>query len=121
QGLRTWLVSCCRLSGAIDHRRVRDNGLPHAENQPQEHGVVKVKPKDKARAIALASALASQVGSLPAPKMWIDFDQEADVLYISLHRPQRATETVDLEDEGILLNYRDDELVGITVLEASKR
>jgi uncharacterized protein YuzE len=43
------------------------------------------------------------------------------VLYISLKRPQKATETIDVEEEGVLLHYRGGELVGITVLEASKR
>ncbi|NMX21943.1 hypothetical protein C5S30_05835 [ANME-1 cluster archaeon GoMg4] len=52
--------------------------------------------------------------------MWIDYDKEADVLYISFTRPQKATDSEMLEN-GILLRYKGDELVGITVLEASKR
>ena len=51
----------------------------------------------------------------------MDYDQEADVLYISPRRPQKATDTQVLEDKGILLRYPGEELVGITVLEASKR
>ncbi|MBI3014892.1 MAG: DUF2283 domain-containing protein [Candidatus Tectomicrobia bacterium] len=58
---------------------------------------------------------------LPTGRAWIDYDQEADVLYISLKRPQKATDTEYLEDEGILLRYRGKELVGVTVLGASKR
>jgi len=57
---------------------------------------------------------------LPAARMWLDYDKEADVLYISFNRPQRATESEMLEN-GILLRHRDDELVGITILDASKR
>ena len=34
---------------------------------------------------------------------------------------KKNTSTVDLEEEGVLLRYRDDELVGITVLEASRQ
>ena len=56
----------------------------------------------------------------PTAKMWIDYDKEADVLYISFKRPQKATESAMLK-EGILLRYKKNELVGITVLEASKR
>lgn len=56
----------------------------------------------------------------PAGKMWVDYDKEADVLYISFKRPQRATDSEMLEN-GILLRYRGREFVGITVLEASKR
>lgn len=51
---------------------------------------------------------------------WVDYDREADVLYISLARPQGATDS-DLTDDDILLSYRDDKLVGITVLHASQR
>lgn len=56
----------------------------------------------------------------PSPKMWVDYDREADVLYIGFKRPQKATDTEMLEN-GILLRYRDEELVGLTVLDASKR
>jgi len=56
----------------------------------------------------------------PVGKMWIDYDKEADVLYISFRRPQKATDSEMLKN-GILLRYKGDKLVGITVLEASKR
>ena len=65
-------------------------------------------------------AVVSHVVKLPETKMWIDFDKEADVLYLSFKRPQKATDTEQL-DNGILLRYRGDELVGITVLDASKQ
>ena len=54
----------------------------------------------------------------PASRFWVDYDQEADVLYISFARPQQATDTT-LTDEGLLLRYRDNQLVGVTVLDAS--
>ena len=57
---------------------------------------------------------------LPQGKAWIDYDEEADVLYVGLKRPQKATDTKFLADQGILLRYRDKELVGVTVLDASK-
>ena len=57
----------------------------------------------------------------PRAKVWVDYDREADVLYLSLKRPQRATDTQYVEDEGLLLRYRGVELVGITVFEASRR
>ena len=58
---------------------------------------------------------------LPSDRMRFDYDQEADVLYVSLKRPQQATDTRSLDEEGLLLRYRGDELVGITVLDASER
>lgn len=56
----------------------------------------------------------------PASRFWVDYDQEADVLYLSFQRPQKATDT-EMTDEGILFRYRGKQLVGITVLEASTR
>lgn len=56
----------------------------------------------------------------PTQRFWVDYDREADVLYVSFQRPQKATDS-EMTDEGILLRYRDDQLVGITVLEASSR
>ncbi len=58
---------------------------------------------------------------LPSDRVRIDYDQEADVLYVSLERPQKATDTQYVDEEGLLLRYRGGELVGITILDASKR
>ena len=57
---------------------------------------------------------------LPARKIWVDYDEEADVLYISLPRPQNATDS-EMRENRVLLRYREKELVGITIFEASKR
>jgi uncharacterized protein YuzE len=75
----------------------------------------------KRKAIAGALALGRQVKKFPSSKMLLDYDAEADVLYISLKRPQRATRTIDVDEKGILLRFRDYEMVGITVLDASRR
>jgi uncharacterized protein YuzE len=56
----------------------------------------------------------------PSGRMWIDYDKEADVLYINFKRPQKATDSEMLKS-GILIRYRGTEIVGLTVLEASKR
>jgi len=56
----------------------------------------------------------------PARRFWVDYDKEADVLYISLRRPQKATNT-KMTDDGILLRYQGEQLVGVTVLDASTR
>jgi uncharacterized protein YuzE len=60
------------------------------------------------------------VTKLPMHQLWFDYDQEADVLYVSIERPQKAT-TSKLRDDGVLLRYRGKKLVGITVFDASKR
>lgn len=64
-------------------------------------------------------ALPSLVG-MPARRYWVDYDEEADVLYISFAHPQKATDT-EMTDDGLLLRYRGEDLVGITVLDASTR
>jgi uncharacterized protein YuzE len=56
----------------------------------------------------------------PSRRFWVDYDEEADVLYISFRRPQKATDT-EMTDEGILLRYREDDLVGMTILDVSAR
>ena len=71
------------------------------------------------QALSLAQAVPFLIG-FPASRFWVDYDREADVLYISFTRPQEATET-DLTDEGFLLRYRDGRIVGVTVLDASTR
>jgi len=39
------------------------------------------------------------IKKLGSKKIWFDLDEEADVLYVSLERPQRATDT-DILDDG---------------------
>ena len=56
----------------------------------------------------------------PIEKLWIDYDKESDVLYLSFHRPQKATDS-EMLDNGVLLRYKGEKLVGITIFEASKR
>ncbi len=56
----------------------------------------------------------------PSNRFWIDYDAEADGLFISFKRPQKATDS-EMSDEGILYRYRDKELVGLTILDVSSR
>ena len=60
------------------------------------------------------------LANLPDYPAWIDYDREADVLYLSFESPQDATDSKMLDD-GILLRYRGEKLVGITLFDASKR
>jgi uncharacterized protein YuzE len=49
-----------------------------------------------------------------------DFDEEADVHYVSFERPQGATHT-ELTEDGVVMRYRGDQLVGVTILNARQR
>ncbi len=53
-------------------------------------------------------------------RITFDFDKNADVMYISLEKPQNATDTETAED-GTLYRYRGNRLVGITILNYSKK
>jgi uncharacterized protein YuzE len=57
---------------------------------------------------------------LPATRLWVDYDAEADVLYIHFEEKPSSTHS-EMRDDGILLDYRNEQLVGLTVLEASHR
>jgi uncharacterized protein YuzE len=52
--------------------------------------------------------------------MWLDYDAEADVLYLHFEEKPASTHS-EMLDEGIILDYRDNRLVGLTILEASRR
>ena len=47
-------------------------------------------------------------------QVWIDYDAEADVLYLSFRKPQQATDS-EL-DGSVVRHYRQGELVGLTII-----
>jgi len=55
--------------------------------------------------------------SMPSKAMWIDYDEEADVLYINFEKPQKATDSKMIND--MIIHYRKGDVVGVTVLHAS--
>ena len=57
---------------------------------------------------------------LPTQHVWLDYDEEADVLYISFRKPQRATRTIEINDD-ILVRKDRARIVGLTILNASSR
>jgi hypothetical protein len=50
--------------------------------------------------------VANDMLKLPARKTWIDYDEEADVLYMSFRKPQRANNTIEIDDD-VLLGKKD--------------
>jgi uncharacterized protein YuzE len=56
---------------------------------------------------------------MPSKRMWVDYDEEADVLYLSFRKPQQANDS--LMDDDIIYHYRDKELVGLTILHAKEK
>ena len=56
----------------------------------------------------------------PERVLWLSYDQEADTLYINFRKPSHATDSEITEDD-IIIRYEGEEIVGLTVLHASKR
>ena len=70
--------------------------------------------------VANCLVMANDMLRLHARKTWIDYDEEADVLYMSFRKPQRADSTIEI-NEDILLRKDGNEIVGITIMNASTR
>ena len=52
--------------------------------------------------------------------LWMDYDQDADVLYVNFQRPAPADHS-EIDDTDTVLRYQGDRLVGFTILNASQR
>lgn len=70
--------------------------------------------------IMKCASMASSMARLSSPHMWLDYDEEADVLYVSFRKPQRATKTIEMDDD-ILVRKEGKTIVGVTILNASHR
>jgi uncharacterized protein YuzE len=57
---------------------------------------------------------------LPRQHMWLDYDPEADVVYLHFEEKPSSTHS-EMRDDGIILDYKGRRLVGLTILEASHR
>lgn len=56
----------------------------------------------------------------PHRAFWSTYDADADVLYLNFKKPATATDS-ELTDDDIIVRYEGDEVIGLTVLHASKR
>lgn len=64
--------------------------------------------------------LASVVRQTPHGYLWSTYDAEADTLYVNFKRPSHATDS-ELTDDDVIVRYDDDDIVGLTILHASRR
>ncbi len=64
--------------------------------------------------------LAPVVRGTPYSYLWSSYDEEADTLYISFKKPSHATDS-EITDDDVIIRYEGDEVIGFTVLHASKR
>ena len=56
----------------------------------------------------------------PGGYLWSSYDAEADVLYVNFKKPSHATDS-ELTDDDVIIRYEGEEVVGLTVLHASRR
>lgn len=61
-----------------------------------------------------------QVLKLEQNNIWLSYDEEADVLYLNFKKPSRADDS-ELLDNDVIVRYENDEVVGLTILNASKQ
>jgi uncharacterized protein YuzE len=60
------------------------------------------------------------ISQSPHQTIWLSYDVEADVLYINFEKPASADDS-ELTDDDIIIRYSGDDVIGYTVLHASKR
>lgn len=52
--------------------------------------------------------------------IWAHYDSDADVLYLHFKKPNHADDS-ELTDENVIVRYEQGEIIGLTILNASKR
>ncbi len=57
---------------------------------------------------------------IPYARVWTAYDKEADVLCINFKKPSHADDS-ELTDNDVIIRYEKKEVIGITILNASKR
>ncbi len=60
------------------------------------------------------------VNRAPHHAVWLTYDTEADTLYVNYKKPSHATDS-EMTDDDVIIRYEGEEVVGFTVLHASKR
>jgi len=64
--------------------------------------------------------LVPELLEIPYSRIWTTYDKEADVLYINFKKPSHADDS-ELTDDDIIIRYEEGEVIGVTILNASKR
>jgi uncharacterized protein YuzE len=65
-------------------------------------------------------ALFAAVNGAPNHLLWSSYEADADVLYVNIKKPANATGS-ERTGEDVIVRYEGDEIVGYTILHASKR
>ncbi len=52
--------------------------------------------------------------------VWSNYDEQADTLYLHFKKPNHADQT-EMTDDEIIVRYEKNEIIGLTILNVSKR
>lgn len=61
-----------------------------------------------------------QVLQLNQKNIWLSYDEDADVLYVNFKKPSHADDS-ELLDNDVVVRYENEEMVGMTIMNASKK
>ncbi len=64
--------------------------------------------------------LAKAVKRSPVRSFWVDYDEEADVMYVNFTKPRSATDS-ELTEDDVIVRYKNNTVIGLTILHASQR
>jgi len=64
--------------------------------------------------------LVPAIRQTPHGYLWSSYDADADTLYINFKKPSHATDS-ELTDDDVIIRYEGDQVIGLTILHASKR
>jgi uncharacterized protein YuzE len=64
--------------------------------------------------------LVPELLDVPYSRIWTVYDKEADVLYLNFKKPSHVDDS-ELTDDDLIIRYEKGDVVGITVLNASRR
>jgi uncharacterized protein YuzE len=61
-----------------------------------------------------------QALQLHQKNIWLSYDEEADVMYLNFKKPSHADDS-ELLDNDVIVRYEGDEVVGMTIMNASRK
>ena len=64
--------------------------------------------------------LVPELLDVPYPRIWPVYDKEANVLYLNFKKPSQADDS-ELTDDDLIIRYEKGAVIGITVLNASRK
>lgn len=65
-------------------------------------------------------SIVPEILNIPYQRIWTSYDSQADVLYLNFKRPSHADDS-ELTKDDIIIRYENGEVIGITILNASKK